>query len=246
MKEKTSREAQAEKAIMGGKFEDVVALILDSILAPKMRIVRAKDNLLKEIIRDPEEKKTIVDFTKLPVKRICDQMQLEEYPDSDIYVLYLDKNSKWKILGIVNCKVSFHARETEACFWALATRLSSNIKYVMVTEDKDIYTKGKSELGESCESPRKARKLLEAFMDGIYLVKRYEDVSSSQLLKDIEKAKERYKKIEVGKVYDGADYIFDDPSIKGHTKYCKSVRPLDDLIVDLITWHWQATRGYSF
>lgn len=73
-------------------------------------------------------------------------------------------------------------------FWGLAIRIGSNIKYVCVTEDKDQYhpTRPRSELGKSCQHSTAARRLLESFIDRIYIVKPYKE-NSDELKNDIQK-----------------------------------------------------------
>lgn len=136
---------------------------------------------------------------------------------------------QWRLLAIINCKVSFHARHTEAAFWGLLTRLSSNIPYVVVTEDRDIYKPKASELGKSCEEATAARRLLESFSDRVYLAKRYENDQDPRLDADISL---KLSNIEKGI----SSIVFDDPAIPYHTQYCHSVRPLDDLVKDLRYW----------
>lgn len=96
-------------------------------------------------------------------------------PDTDLFVLYKQGQygsnvHRWLVLGIISCKTSFHARETESTFWALVLK-SYPMRVVMVTEDKNRY-KTRTELG-TCEKPTAARRRLEAFMDRVYIIKKY-------------------------------------------------------------------------
>ena len=188
---------------------------------------------LKALIRDRSNLRRLMDFTRVPVKRRCDQTQLEDYPDLDLFALVKPEKEDglWRLLAIINCKVSFHARHTEATFWGLLVRLSSNIPFVVVTEDRDIYKPKASELGTSCTRSTETRRLLESFSDGIYLVKRYKNINDPKLRADID--------LKRSQLHSGIkDIVFDDPDIPNHTRYCHSVRPLDDLIDDLC--HWKA------
>lgn len=223
--------AQSERAKGGFDFELVVAHILNKFLTnDSIVITRAKDPRLNDLIGESNLKR-IMDFTKIPVKRRCDQAQLEDYPDLDLFALLRpeNKNGLWRLLAIINCKVSFHARETEATFWGLLVRLSSNIPFVLVTEDRNIHGGKSSELGSSCSQSTRPRRLLESFTDGIYLVKRYENAQDPHLLQDVQTKQEQLRAGQNA-------IVFDDPTIPNHTQYCPSVRPIDDLINDLRLW----------
>ena len=227
-----NRVAQSLRAAGGTIFEFVVAKILNSFLNPDGIVVtRAREPALRTLIRDCSNLQRVMDFTKIPVKRRCDQTQLQDYPDLDLFALIRPSQDDglWRLLAIINCKVSFHARDTEATFWGLLIRLSSNIPFVVVTEDRDIYKPKASELDQSCTQSTRARRLLESFSDGVYLVKQYNGVNDSSLCRDIETKRSQ---LEAGI----RRIVFDDPNIPNHTKYCQSVRPIDDLIVHLRRW----------
>lgn len=230
--------AQSLRAVSGRNFELVVAEILNNFLiSDGIVITRAREPALSALIQNESNLRRIMDFTKVPVKRRCDQAQLEDYPDLDLFALMqpATDDDVWKLLAIINCKVSFHARHTEATFWGLLVRLSSNIPFVVVTEDRDIYNANRSELGASCNESTVTRRLLESFTDGIYLVKRYQDTNDSNLHQDISN-KRQY-------LQDGLKTIvFDDPNVPSHTQYCQSVRPIDDLIDDLLRWRTEVVR----
>jgi hypothetical protein len=194
-------------------------------------VIRAREQSLRTLIQDRSNLRQVIDFTKIPVKRRCDQRQLEDYPDTDLFALIRprEKEGIWRLLAIINCKVSFHARETETTFWGLIVRLGSQIPYVQVTEDANIYRGALSELGRSCKQSTKVRRLLEAFCNRVYLVKKYRDPEDPILDKDIETKAQNLK--------NGVSVpVFDDVNIYNHTQYCHSVRPLDDLIDDLCRW----------
>jgi len=227
-----NRVAQSLRAAGGTIFEFVVAEILNSFLgSDDIVVTRAREPALRALIRDRSNLQRVMDFTKIPVKRRCDQTQLQDYPDLDLFALIRPSKNEglWRLLAIINCKVSFHARDTEATFWGLLIRLSSNIPFVVVTEDRDIYKPKASELGQSCAQSTRTRRLLESFSDGVYLVKRYNGLSDPALRRDIE-TKQSQLRAGIGSI------VFDDINIPNHTKYCQSVRPIDDLIVHLRRW----------
>ncbi len=229
----TDRLAQSLRTSGGEAFERIVAKILNSFLQKDDIVVaRAKESSLRKLIPERSNLFQIMDFTRVPVKRRCDQKQLQDYPDLDLFALVRPKQPSqiWRLLAIINCKVSFHARHTEAAFWGLLTRLSSNIHFVVVTEDRDIYKPKASELGRSCEESTAARRLLESFSDRVYLVKRYKNEKDIKLEKDINTKQDNLTKGMIGPI------VFDDPNIPHHTHYCHSVRPIDDLINDLRHW----------
>ena len=228
----TDRVAQSLKTLGGAAFERIVAKILNSFLQnDNIVVTRAKEAELKKFISDRKNLFQIMDFTRIPVKRRCDQSQLEDYPDLDLFALIRPSQfgQQWRLLAIINCKVSFHARHTEAAFWGLLTRLSSNIPFVVVTEDRDIYKPKASELGKSCKEATAARRLLESFSDRVYLVKRYTNDRDPRLDADIS--------LKQGNIDKGINTIvFDNLAVPNHTQYCHSVRPIDDLVDDLRYW----------
>jgi hypothetical protein len=224
----TDRAAQSQRTTSGKDFEKIVVKVLNEFVKEHGIIVmRAKQYELSNLIRNRSNLKQIIDFTKIPVKRRCTQSQLEDYPDTDLFALIKPKTHSglYRLLAIINCKVSFHARETESCFWGLVVRLSSNIRYVQATEDKNVYLGQNSELGSSCTSSTKIRRLLEAFCDRVYVMKQYIKDDNPLLDSDIQRKKANPNSI-----------VFDDVKLEKHTKYCHSVRPFDELINDLIKW----------
>lgn len=229
------RVAQSLRAAGGTAFEFIVAEILNNFLVSDGIVVtRAREPALRQLISEQSNLRRIMDFTQIPVKRRCDQSQLQDYPDLDLFALIRPESEGglWRLLAIINCKVSFHARHTEATFWGLLIRLSSNIPFVVVTEDRDIYKPKASELGISCQQSTETRRLLETFSDRVYLVKRYKSIDDDTLRHDLDTKKQHLR--------DGrTTVVFDDPSIPRHTQYCHSVRPLDDLIDDLRRWKFQ-------
>ena len=228
--------AQSLRTSEGHRLENVVAYVLNTILNEySIYIVRGTAQGLKKLIRENTVVKQIIDYNKLPVKRPCDQMQLEDYPDTDLFILIKNQNL-WKVLGIINCKISFHSRHTMVTFWGLAIRIGSNIKYVCVTEDKDQYRSKspRSELGKSCQQSTSTRRLLESFIDRTYIIKPYKE-NSLEIKDDIKKFSAVYEKDKKKQIY------FDNPNHKYHTEYCVSIRPFDDLIIDLLRWQEEKT-----
>jgi hypothetical protein len=230
--------AQAKRALVGRKFEQIVMHILNRFLNDAGIVVTTGSRpALAPLIEDEKNINQIISYTRLPVKRRCTQSQLEDYPDSDLFALikphYL--RNPWRLLAIINCKVDFHSRETEAAFWGLSVRSSSYIKYVCVTEDGDTHSgnKPRSELGVSCEKSTKARRLLESYTDRVYIAKRYSGTGDSLLGRDIE---EMLRRMDRDQRRTPNAPVFDDPQIPRHTEYCHLVRPFDDLIQDLKRW----------
>lgn len=101
-------------------------------------------------------------FLSLPAKRRCVQQMTDLWPDNDIILVARDQSGIWRAFAILSCKTSFHARETEGCFYALAIR-DLGIRTAMVTLDLD------EELG-TCQKPTKARQLLEMYFDATYVL----------------------------------------------------------------------------
>jgi len=225
-------DAQSARAIGGNLFEQIVARVLNTFVsASGMCVVQASKKSLLALGVEKSGIGNLIDYTRVPVKSRCDQNQVESYPDTDLFVLSnpFPGRPLWRLVAVVSCKVSFHSRHTESAFWGLVLRISSGVPFVVVTEDRDISRGKPSELGVSCTHPSAARRLLEGFTDGIYLVKRYYSLDDPTLLKDI-KSKQDCS------VLGDATVCFDDPETEHHTKYCRSVRPLDDLVADLRVW----------
>jgi len=225
--------AQRQRAREGREFEDTVARILNAFLVGQgLTAVRGKKPDLLKIVGNEDNAQQLIDFTRLPVKRRCTQSQAQDYPDSDLFILVRPSigSETYRLLAIISCKVSFHARHTETCFWGAMVRSSSYVKYLCVTEDRDIYgEKGRSELGRSCEQPTAARRLLESFTDRVYIAKQYSGPNGEDIAADIA--------AKTADIASGVRQIrFDDPALIHHTEYCHLVRPLDDLVPDLLRW----------
>lgn len=225
--------AQSQRSLTGERLEKVCIRILNTFLnTHDIVVLKGGRAALRQFFQSDAIAQQIVDFNKLPVKRPCDQKQLEDYPDTDLFVLYW-RPPQWRVLGLISCKVSFHSRHTMVTFWGLAVRMSSNIPYVCVTEDADVYgTPKRSELGQSCQNPTAARRLLESFTDGIYIVKPYASDIDHLLENDLNEFSKTFQPA----VSRAAGPIFDTPQIRGHTQYCESIRPFDDLVQEILSW----------
>ena len=109
-------------------------------------------------------------------------------PDGDI-ILY--RSSPCQVLVILSVKNSFRERYTETPFWKLKLKdnpATTHVRIFMITPDRDgeiAFLGGKN-------GPRKARKVMEAELDGIYLAResfdRSEKVKSiAELITDLER-----------------------------------------------------------
>lgn len=117
----TDSDAQARRVLGGRAFETVVMYILNTFLESKgIVVVTGKETALRTLMDNAGNAEQIVAYTRLPVKRRCTQTQLEDYPDSDLFAVVKPHHPRnpWRLLAIISCKRDFHARETEAAFWA--------------------------------------------------------------------------------------------------------------------------------
>jgi len=233
-----NKTAQAARAQAGTNLESVVAQILNLLLNKQhIFVIKGSVKELRHVLQDDALAKQIIEYSKLPVKRPCDQKQIEDYPDTDLFVIYRD-DAKWRVLGIISCKVSFHARHTEVAFWGLAIRTSSNMKYVCVTEDSDIYSGKNSELGTSCTESKATRRILESYTARVYIIKKYSSIDDPQLVDDVREFQQALQKTTPASRM--ANPHFDDPKLPHHTQYCASVCPLDELYFDVLRWRDEA------
>ncbi len=229
--------AQAARAQAGKDLETTVAKILNLLLNEhKIYIVRGNDQSLSAVL-GASLAKQVIDYSKLPVKRPCDQRQIEDYPDSDLFVIYKN-GTDWRVLAVISCKVSFHSRHTMVTFWGLAIRVSSNMKYVCVTEDADIHRGKRSELGKSCQESTAARRILESFTARTYVIKQYKSPENPQLEKDVRRFLEGLR--DSTRRSRQSTPCFDDLGAPNHTEYCPSVCPLDELYFDALRWRDEA------
>ncbi|MGO9527084.1 MAG: BsaWI family type II restriction enzyme [Verrucomicrobiia bacterium] len=226
--------AQRARAAAGGNLEYVVARILNELLnSQDIFVVKGTKSELQRVLQDKAQVEQIINYCRLPVKRPCDQKQLEDYPDTDLFVLY-KRSTDFRVLAVISCKVSFHARHTEVAFWGLAIRISSNMKYVCVTEDADIYDGKKSELGASCTQSRATRRILESYTTRTYLIKKYESTEDQHLVRDI--AAFRNQLTQSTRSLRRDEPCFDNPVKSNHTEYCPGICPLDELYFDILRW----------
>jgi BsaWI-like restriction endonuclease len=205
---------------------------------------------IEEKERSIEQREQILEYIKVRLPNDCSQTNYVHLPDTDILILYRKQDTtredvKWFILGIISCKVSFHARETEAAFWAVILQYHK-LRMVLVTEDADRYNddtkKRKTELAW-CKKPTAVRRRLETFMDKIYVIKKYGRRQEYNLARDIDKfysVFEEMKKRSYRSV--GTKIIFDDHDVQPHCGYCNKVRPFDDLIADIMHWKFERVK----
>lgn len=153
-------------------------------------------------------------------------------PDTDVLVYYAKKNFDGDVeeryhLATISCKVSFHARHTESLFWAIAMK-NHGAKFVMASEDKI------DELG-TCKDGNKTRRLLESYMDGVYLLKRYQ-VKSNSILGDVSRFFKVFQRAEAQTYHRQGSHVF---ASQPKDRFCDRVRPFDDLLFDLMQWKFQ-------
>ncbi len=234
---------QSKKAKVGRKLEENVKFILNNILNKEsIYIFSIKEIESGKSIDEPEK---IIDFIKVRFPSDCDQQYRVDLPDTDLVVMYkkedhVTEESKWIVLAIVSCKVSLHGRETESTFWAM-TLQHHPMRMVFVTEDKDRYEK-KTELG-TCEKPTAARRRLETFMDRVYIIKEYGNGHGhNNIANDVAEFYNVFDKVQATGYRSPETTIFDDCDTKSHCGYCNKVKPLDDLISDIMMWKMERTQ----
>ncbi len=232
----------------GSKLEVNVRKILNQILSKKDIEAFSVSQISRWAKTDGVHRK-LLNYLKVEIKNSCSQDQSLTLPDTDIVVVYKEEDKvnhvvkAWHPLCIVSCKVSFHARETEALFWAQLVR-PQKIKYVLVTEDADRYgQKNQSEL-KTCETGNKPRKLLECFLDRIYIIKKYDQVNNG-IVTDIDTFYHVFERAEAQGYRGIESRIFDDYERKPHAEYCKNVRPFDDLLFDIMNWKFEELRHFN-
>lgn len=220
--------------------------ILTAILAKEdIAVCTLSDLESASSIVEPEYKHSVLEFIKVRFPTDCEQEYRIDLPDTDLIVLYQKKRhdgftEKWYVLGIISCKTSFHARETEATFWALVMK-NHRIRMVMVTEDKDRYTK-RSELG-TCRNPTAARRRLEAFMDRTYIIKQYGNGNpQNKIMDDISAFYGTFAEMQSRGYRSPNTRVFDDHDTPSHAGYCNKVKPFDDLISDVMMWKMERTQ----
>jgi hypothetical protein len=229
----------------GRKLEDNVRRILNQILNKKDIEAFSVSQIRRWAKKVGGGYKKLFDYIQVPVKNSCTQEQVMTLPDTDILVVYKQENKvtdtvSFHPLCIVSCKASFHARETETLFWSALTQ-PTKIKFVLATEDSDRYNdveeRRKTELG-TCKDGNKTRRLLECFLDRVYILKKYDKVTDG-IVKDIDTFYHVFEKAEA-QGYRGINSgTFDDYDRKPHAEYCNMVRPFDDLLFDIMKWKFE-------
>jgi BsaWI restriction endonuclease type 2 len=238
---------QAKRAVSGRTLEDNVKMILNSLLNTEDIYAMTVGEI--ESDKNIESREQILEYIKVRFPNDCEQSFHVDLPDTDILILYrkednITKMVKWYILAIVSCKVSFHARETEATFWAVILQYHK-IRIVLVTEDADRYNvdikKRHTELA-TCEKPNSARRRLETFTDKIYVIKKYSADKGYNLAEDINNFYNVLKKMQPIGYRSLGTKVFDDYEFKPHCGYCNKVRPFDDIISDIMNWKFERIK----
>ncbi len=78
--------------------------------------------------------------------------------------------------------------------------------------------------------------MLESYMDGVYMMKRYEKKENDRT-KDIASFYDIFQKSKQAGYKRQGSAIFDEGRKMG--RYCKQVRPFDDLLFDLMKWKFE-------
>lgn len=145
----------------GGDFEGFVRNHINEELNKK-GIVAIKGDNLKKIASKNSQVAGVVKFLMLPNKRRCTQTELKIWADSDVVVVYKDSKNQWKVLAVISCKTSDHARNTSVLFWAQAF-VHLGIKYFLATQDLD------NQFDQECiQATKKSRRLFEAYCDRVF------------------------------------------------------------------------------
>lgn len=228
---------------IGAQLEGNVQSAINSILNAK-DIYAHKPSEINRMARTDDQLRGLLVYCMMPLPHPCGgdfQLQL---PDTDLIValrqVLPNGLHEWKPLTIVSCKASFHARETEATFWSRLNRERS-VRNVLVTEDSDRYqARGpKTELKSCGPQASKTRRLLEAYMDRVYIIKKY-SVAGYDLAQDINRFRPAFQRAEAQHYTGIGSHIFDDIERRPHGEYCSRVRPFDDLLFDLMRWKYEA------
>lgn len=232
---KSDNEAQLLRNVAGKQFEGIVARAINEILN-REGIFAVSLKQLNDLIKRDSSFRQVLEFAKTPVSNPCDQSYQMMLPDTDVLVYYAQKDhagfvTKRYHLATVSCKVSFHGRETESTFWAKVLR-NHGSKFYLATEDKF------GELG-TCENGNKVRRLVESYMDSTYLMSQYRSPANS-LAKDIARFYDVFENSKKSGCQRQDTRIFDSKRAGG--KYCKRVRPFDDLLFDLMQLKFEFRR----
>lgn len=234
--DRSDKEAQSIRSTTGRDFEGFVARAINGTLnSEEIYAVNLKQ--LRDLIKRDDTFKQILEFAKMPMPIICDQRYEMILPDTDVIVYYGQKNGRGEIrkrhhIATISCKVSFHGRETESTFWAKALR-DHGAKFYLATEDKF------GELG-TCANGNKTRRLLETYMDSIYLMKQYKGASNTlesdiaSFFEILENSKRSGYERQNSKIFEAA---------RKEGSYCIRVRPFDDMLFDLVQLKFDRMRG---
>lgn len=219
--------AQAAKQERGEAFHDVVSYVLGQLLKGHgIHVVRMKNrgsiNPFQPFVKDPAIASDLLNRIRLPLKRPCDQSDSNTFPDSDIVIIREVMPDVWRILSIVNCKVSFRDRHIQACFWGLAFKQHTDIRYFVVTLD------AQRELGNKCGA-NEVRKRLETCTHGVFVMREFKNVQDDTLVDVLEGIKQQSKTDP--EVIRRATEFDPDASRKG---YCRMVKRFSDLITTLL------------
>lgn len=233
-KQRVESARQRSVNVKGRKLETNVKQILNTLLNKKH--IKAIDvGRIRKFAKADPSYRELAEHIKLSCESTCGNKMIYP-PDRDIFVFYEQESQvrggiKRHPLCLVNCQISFHARETEPLFWSILIR--NKVKYVLVTEDSDRYNdeKPKTELG-SCLKCSKIRNLFECFLEKAYIIKKYDKINDG-LVKDINDFYNAYGTDLADNRKNGIVF-FDDPKRKPHAGYCGKIVPFDDLLFDIM------------
>ncbi len=173
--------AQAARQRHGEEFHGVVEHVLRLLLKGRgIHVVRMpknnpqRSNPFLGVVKDQRIADDLLQRLRLPLKRPCDQQDAETYPDSDLVIVREVVEGVWRVLAVVNCKASLRDRHIQACFWGLAYRQHSGIRYFLVIPD------GEREIGLKCGG-NEMRTRLETCTDGVFIVRNFASVDDPAL-----------------------------------------------------------------
>jgi len=147
---------QSWRSASGRAFERFVSVTVNHALREEGIALVGRGALLAKA-------SNVVDFLTLPTKRICTQDSVGVWPDNDLVALCRRGDGVLQAIAVLSCKTSLRERIMQALFWSLAIKVGIPVKSAFVTLDAD------NELA-TCEHPSKARRLVEAYFDGTYVL----------------------------------------------------------------------------
>ena len=221
-------DAQAQRSTTGRAFGAVVTTIMEhalcgtslTVVAPTQAAVRdalGSSHRASQLLRDLELTRALP-CAGDPLRLLSRNL------------LLIDVRAA-RALALLDCTVSLHSRQAETCFWA--SQLSDRLHYALIFQDREVYTHRRSELGASCQQATTARKMLEAFVGGVYLLKAYAGSDAAELQADLAAFRSGAQ----------SGPVFDHPGAPGHTAYCSQVQPLDTLLRKALTGELGPTRS---